>query len=286
MTATLIDGKKIAQTLKDDLKHQIVSNAAVPCLALVLVGDNPASLIYVNNKKKACKDVGITSIIHHLPADTPQETLIALIHELNSNKDVHGILVQMPLPSHIENTAVIKAIDPNKDVDGFHPINVGALVSGDDSGFKPCTPIGVMHLIRHALGNDLSGKEAVVIGRSSIVGRPLAQLLLQADCTVTQCHSRTHDLKSHVSRADIVVSAVGKPAFIKGDWIKKGACVIDVGINRITIEGSDKTKLIGDVDTKAAAENAAFITPVPGGVGPMTIACLLENTFKAFKRQQ
>lgn len=286
MTATLIDGKQYAQRLKSNLKEQIATFQTAPCLTLILVGDDPASLIYVNNKKKACKDVGITSVIHHLPADTAQETLITLIHELNSNHDVHGILVQMPLPSHIENAAVINAIDPQKDVDGFHPINVGALVSGDDSGFTPCTPIGVMHLIRHAMGNDLSGKEAVVIGRSSIVGRPLAQLLLQADCTVTQCHSRSIDVKAHVGRADIVISAVGKPAFVKGDWIKKGACVIDVGINRVTIEGSGKTKLIGDVDTEAAAENAAFITPVPGGVGPMTIACLLENTFKAFKRQQ
>ncbi|MBU6166106.1 MAG: bifunctional methylenetetrahydrofolate dehydrogenase/methenyltetrahydrofolate cyclohydrolase FolD [Alphaproteobacteria bacterium] len=282
MSALLIDGKARAAALRAEVATGVAAFVAArgraPGLTVVLVGDDPASAVYVGAKGKACLEVGMISAEHRLPAETAQADLLALIGRLNSDPAVDGILVQMPLPKHIDSDRVIAAIDPGKDVDGFHPVNAGRLAIGQPA-LVPCTPSGCLLLIREALG-DISGAEAVVIGRSSIVGKPMAALLTAASATVTIAHSRTRDLAGHVARADIVVAAVGIPAMVQGHWIKPGACVIDVGINRIALPDG-KTRLVGDVDFAAARERAGWITPVPGGVGPMTIACLLANTLSA-----
>jgi len=281
--ARIIDGKAIAQKLRRQLADIIEAERLKPCLAAVLVGNDPASEVYVSNKARAAEKTGIQSRTHRLPHNIGQEELLELVSRLNADEGVHGILVQLPLPGHIDAHAVIGAIDPQKDVDGFHPLNVGRLCLGLP-GFAPCTPMGCMILLREVLP-DLSGKSALVIGRSNIAGKPVAQLLLQADCTVTVAHSRTRDLAALCAQADILVTAIGKPEFVKGAWIKEGAVVIDVGINRIP-SGEGKTKLAGDVEFEAALARAAAITPVPGGVGPMTITCLLQNTVEAARRKQ
>ncbi|AUG51605.1 bifunctional methylenetetrahydrofolate dehydrogenase/methenyltetrahydrofolate cyclohydrolase FolD [Thalassospira marina] len=280
--AKIIDGKAFAAKLRGDITTEVAKLKAehgiVPGLAVVLVGEDPASQVYVRNKGKQTIECGMNSYEHKLPAATSQEDLVALITQLNNDPNVHGILCQLPVPKHIDENAVLAAIDPAKDVDGFHIINAGALATGGD-GIAPCTPYGCLMLLKDTLG-DLSGKRAVVVGRSNIVGKPMAQLLLKENCTVTIAHSRTRDLPEEVRRADIVIAAVGRPNMIKGDWIGKGATVIDVGINRIEGENG-KMKLVGDVDFDSAVEVAGAITPVPGGVGPMTIACLLNNTLIA-----
>lgn len=282
MVAKLIDGKSIAAELRSHVATAVArlkaQHGLVPGLAVVLVGDNPASQVYVRNKEKAVLDAGMNSFPLHLPADTAEPALLDLIQALNNDPKVHGILVQLPLPQQLKSDLVLAAIDPTKDVDGFHCINVGKLASSLP-GLVPCTPLGSMILLRSVMPN-LSGKHAVVIGRSNIVGKPMAQLLLQADCTVTIAHSRTHDLPALCHTADILVAAVGRPEMVRGDWIKPGAVVIDVGINRVTLPDG-KSKLVGDVDYAAASQVARAITPVPGGVGPMTIACLLRNTVQA-----
>ena len=280
MGAQLIDGKGIAAEIRQEVKEEVAKlreQNIVPGLTVVLVGDDPASQTYVRSKQRACGEVGIRSDVKKLPGDTSQSQLIELIEELNQDPEVHGILVQLPLPKHIDADAVLRKIDPTKDVDGFHPTNVGCLWTGlSHQGFVPCTPAGIMELLRRT-GVDPRGLNAVVVGRSNIVGKPIAALLLEANATVTICHSRTQNLKEHCRRADILVVAVGKPRFIPGDWIKPSAVVIDVGINRV--DGA----LCGDVD-ESAREVAGYLTPVPGGVGPMTIAELLQNTVKAAKR--
>ena len=245
-----------------------------PALAVIIVGDDPASRVYVNNKKKACEYCGITSYEYALPAETTQEELIELVEKLNKDDKVSGILCQLPVPEHINDEAIIMAIDPKKDVDAFHPVNIGRILT-KDYDFVPCTPAGIMELIRES-GIDITGKECVVVGRSNIVGIPMSMLLLHENGTVTICHSRTRNLEEHTKKADILVVAVGKPNFITGDMIKEGAVVIDVGINRIAPK-----KLVGDVDFESAEKVAAAITPVPGGVGPMTIAMLMKNTLRA-----
>jgi methylenetetrahydrofolate dehydrogenase (NADP+) / methenyltetrahydrofolate cyclohydrolase len=281
--ALLIDGKAIAADMRAALGIQVAqlksSHAVQPGLAVVLVGDDPASQVYVRSKGVQTIEAGMRSVEHRLPETTTSRELLALIAALNADDSIDGILVQLPLPKHIPEAAVINAIDPAKDVDGFHLINVGKLATGQ-SGPVPCTPYGSMVLLRTVIDN-LSGKKAVVIGRSNIVGKPMVQLLLAAHCTVTIAHSRTVNLPDVVRDADIVVAAVGQPEMIKGDWIKPGAIVIDVGINRIAGSEPGKTRLVGDVDFASAAKNASAITPVPGGVGPMTIACLLRNTLVA-----
>ena len=277
-----IDGKAAARQLLEGLTVEVAlleTRGLVPTLAVVLVGDDPASDVYVRNKVARAGEVGIRSLEHRLPASVGQADLLTLIAQLNADPDVHGVLVQMPLPSHIDESAVIDAIDPRKDVDGFHPLNVGGLSVGQPV-LTPCTPSGCLHLLRQQLGN-LSGKHAVVIGRSNIVGKPMAALLLQADCTVTVVHSRTPDAPALCRLADIVVAAVGKPELVTADWLKPGAIVIDVGINRIERDG--KTRLVGDVDFESAGTVAGAISPVPGGVGPMTIAFLMSNTVAAAK---
>ncbi|MCP3736393.1 bifunctional methylenetetrahydrofolate dehydrogenase/methenyltetrahydrofolate cyclohydrolase FolD [Sphingomonas sp. RP10(2022)] len=275
MTATIIDGKAHALALRTRVAAQVATFRAAtgraPGLAVVLVGEDPASAVYVRNKGKATRDAGMESFEHRLPADTTSDVLLALVARLNADPAVDGILVQLPLPAHIDAQAVLLAIDPDKDVDGFHPVNAGRLAIGAE-GFVPCTPLGCLMLLQD-VHPHLAGLEAVVVGRSNIVGKPMAQLLLQQSCTVTIVHSRTRDVFGHTRQADIVVAAVGIPQFIRGDWIKPGATVIDVGINR-TDAG-----LVGDVDFAAAAQVAGAITPVPGGVGPMTIACLIRNTY-------
>ncbi|GAA0657867.1 methylenetetrahydrofolate dehydrogenase (NADP+)/methenyltetrahydrofolate cyclohydrolase [Sphingomonas insulae] len=275
MTATIIDGKAHALALRTRIAAHVAtfrqSTGRAPGLAVVLVGEDPASAVYVRNKGKATRDAGMESFEHRLPADTDSATLLALVASLNADPAVDGILVQLPLPAHIDAQAVLLAIDPDKDVDGFHPVNAGRLAIGAE-GFVPCTPLGCLMLLQD-VHPQLSGLEAVVVGRSNIVGKPMAQLLLQQSCTVTIVHSRTRDVAAHTRRADIVVAAVGIPHFVKGDWIKPGATVIDVGINR-TDAG-----LVGDVDFASACGVAGAITPVPGGVGPMTIACLIRNTY-------
>ncbi|MEQ5775587.1 bifunctional methylenetetrahydrofolate dehydrogenase/methenyltetrahydrofolate cyclohydrolase FolD [Thalassospira sp. NFXS8] len=281
-SAKIIDGKAFATKLRGDIASEVAKlkadHGVVPGLAVVLVGEDPASQVYVRNKGKQTLECGMNSYEHKLPAATSQEDLLAIITQLNNDPNVHGILCQLPVPKHIDENAVLAAIDPAKDVDGFHIINAGALATGGD-GIAPCTPYGCLMLLKDTLG-DLSGKRAVVVGRSNIVGKPMAQLLLKENCTVTIAHSRTRDLADEVRRADIVIAAVGRPNMITGDWIAKGATVIDVGINRI--EGDNgKMKLVGDVDFASAVEVAGAITPVPGGVGPMTIACLLNNTLIA-----
>ena len=282
MSAVLIDGKARAAALRAEVATGVAAFVAAhgraPGLTVVLVGDDPASAVYVGSKGKATREAVMISGEHRLPADTSEADLLALVATLNAEPAVDGILVQMPLPKHIDSDRVIAAIDPAKDVDGLHPINTGLLVSGRD-GLVPCTPSGCMLLIKEALGN-ITGAEAVVIGRSILVGKPMAALLTNASATVTVAHSRTRDLAGHVARADIVVAAVGIPGMVKGEWIKPGACLIDVGISRIALPDG-KTRLVGDVDFEGAMARAGWITPVPGGVGPMTIACLLANTLKA-----
>ncbi|RVT92873.1 bifunctional methylenetetrahydrofolate dehydrogenase/methenyltetrahydrofolate cyclohydrolase FolD [Sphingomonas crocodyli] len=286
MTAQIIDGKAFAGDLRAKVAAMVPAFRAkagrAPGLAVVLVGEDPASQVYVRNKHKMTIEAGMESFEHRLPADTSQDALIALVHQLNADPSVDGILVQLPLPRQIDESAVLAAIDPDKDVDGFHVVNVGRLSTGM-AGYVPCTPLGCVMLLKDRLG-DLSGKDAVVIGRSNIVGKPMAQLLLAENCTVTVAHSRTANLPEVVRRADIVVAAVGRPEMVKGDWIKPGAIVIDVGINRVPGAGPGKTKLVGDVDFAEAVEVAGAITPVPGGVGPMTIAVLLRNTLVAAHR--
>ena len=273
MAAALIDGKAFAAGLRARVAEAVAQSPVTPGLAAVLVGEDPASAVYVRSKGKATREAGMASFEHRLPATASQAELIALVEQLNADEAVDGILVQLPLPPQIDERAVIAAIDPAKDVDGFHVINAGRLAVGD-AGLVPCTPLGCLMLLKDRLG-DLSGLEAVVIGRSNIVGKPMAQLLLAENCTVTVAHSRTRDLPAVVRRADIVVAAVGRPQMVRGDWLKSGATVIDVGINRV--DG----KLVGDVAFDDAAEVAGAITPVPGGVGPMTIAVLLRNTLVA-----
>ncbi len=283
MAARIIDGKAAAAELRAEIGREVAALKAngkpAPGLHVVLVGEDPASKVYVASKEKLAAEIGMNSVAHRLPAETTETALLTKIADLNADDGVDGILVQLPLPRHIDTGRIIDAIDPAKDVDGLHPINAG-LLAGGKNGLVPCTPLGCMLLLKQALPS-LSGLEAVVIGRSELVGRPVAQLLLQADCTVTIAHSRTRDLPAVVKRADIVVAAVGRARMVKGDWIKPGATVIDVGINRMP-DG----KLAGDVDYAEAAEVAGAITPVPGGVGPMTIACLLRNTLTAYRARR
>jgi methylenetetrahydrofolate dehydrogenase (NADP+)/methenyltetrahydrofolate cyclohydrolase len=282
MSAIIIDGKARAAALRAEVAAGVADFVAAhgraPGLTVVIVGDDPASAVYVRSKGIATEAAGMVSATHRLPAETTQAELLALVAALNADAAVDGILVQLPLPRHIDADTVIAAIDPGKDVDGFHPVNAGRLATGLPA-LVPCTPSGCLMMIREALG-DLSGKEALVIGRSNIVGKPMAALLTAASATVTLAHSRTRDLAGHVGRAEIVVAAVGVVHLVKGEWIRPGACVIDVGMNRIALPDG-KTKLTGDVDYDGALPRAGWITPVPGGVGPMTIACLLDNTLKA-----
>ena len=278
----IIDGKKIAAGLREDLKKKIAelksTNNAVPGLTVILAGENPASQIYVKNKEKFAKEVGMNSEVIRYPESVEEKVVLNKIKELNDNNKVSGILVQLPLPKHIDKRKVIETILPSKDVDGFHPVNVGNLSSGNDSSI-PCTPLGC-YLLLKKVEKNLNGKHAVVIGRSNLNGKPMTQLLLKENCTVTITHSKTKDLKTECSRADIIIAAVGRPKLVKGDWVKKGAIVIDVGINK-TDSG-----LVGDVDFDEVSKVAKAITPVPGGVGPMTIACLLSNTVECFKKVQ
>jgi len=278
----IIDGKKIAAGLREDLKKKIAelksTNNAVPGLTVILAGENPASQIYVKNKEKFAKEVGMNSEVIRYPESVEEKVVLNKIKELNDNNKVSGILVQLPLPKHIDKRKVIETILPSKDVDGFHPVNVGNLSSGNDSSI-PCTPLGC-YLLLKKVEKNLNGKHAVVIGRSNLNGKPMTQLLLKENCTVTITHSKTKDLKTECSRADIIIAAVGRPKLVKGDWVKKGAIVIDVGINK-TDSG-----LVGDVDFDEVSKVAKAITPVPGGVGPMTIACLLSNTVECFKKAQ
>lgn len=282
MTATLIDGKAFAANVRENVAKHVAlikqSQGITPGLAVVLVGNDSASHVYVRSKEKLTLEVGMHSFVHRLSADTSEDDVMALIHALNQDDSVHGILVQLPLPKHIDETAVINAIEPAKDVDGFHIFNAGRLATGQQS-MVPCTPLGCLMMLREYYG-DLSGLNAVVIGRSNIVGKPMSQLLLKENCTVTMVHSRTRNLPNFLANADIVVAAIGQPLFVKSEWLKSGATIIDVGINRI--EQSDGTySLVGDVDFEQAKEKVGAITPVPGGVGPMTIACLLANTVTA-----
>ena len=289
MTAEIISGKDVAQAIREELKEEVAEMAAkhgiVPGLATVLVGENPASVSYVTAKNQACKDLGMRSFQHTLSAETSQQDLLKLVDELNHNDDVHGILVQLPLPKHVDESKVLCAIDPDKDVDGFHPVNVGRLVIGEEL-FPPCTPAGIQELIVRS-GTPTEGAEVVVVGRSNIVGKPISIMMLQkkpgANATVTVCHTRTRDMAAHTRRADILIVAAGKPNAVTADMVKPGATVIDVGVNRIGTTASGKAKLAGDVDFEAVKEVAAKITPVPGGVGPMTITMLMKNTCRAAK---
>ena len=290
----IINGKEIAQNLRESLKREIseLKNQynSVPGLAVVQVGNVAASSVYVKAKTKSAHEVGIEIIDHHLDESTSQNQLLEIIKDLNAQDNVNGILVQLPLPKHIHEQTILDSIDPNKDADGFHPLNVGKLSiasHNDENLLIPCTPYGCLLMLK-GLGIDLTGKKAVVIGRSNIVGKPMAQLLIKESCTVTIAHSKTKNLPALCKQADILVAAIGKPEMVKGDWIKEGAIVIDVGINRIIVqtENGIKNKLVGDVDFKVAEKIASAITPVPGGVGPMTIACLLRNTTIAFKNSQ
>ena len=287
MRAELIDGKAIAADVRADVARDVAAlreRGVVPGLTVVLVGDDIASATYVGAKEKASREAGMAGGTIRLPADTTQAALLALIEQLNGDAAVHGILVQMPLPKHIDPDTIIRHIRPEKDVDGFHVVNAGRLAVGEDA-FVPCTPLGCLMLLKDHMG-DLSGKNAVVIGRSNIVGKPMAQLLLAENCTVTIAHSRTQDLPDVVRRADIVVAAVGRAEMVTGDWLKPGAVVIDVGINRLApADGQSKGRLVGDVAFDDALRHAGAITPVPGGVGPMTIACLLRNTLVAAHRR-
>lgn len=279
--ATVIDGKAIAAKIRGEIAievNRMEAEGVKPGLAVVLVGEDPASKVYVSMKEKACQDVGIFSDEHKLPAETTEEELLRLIDQLNGDDRIDGILVQLPLPKHINTEKVLDAISPHKDVDGFHPYNVGRLVVGKPL-FQPCTPYGVMMMLKE-IGVDLAGKEVVVVGRSNIVGKPVALMCLQQHATVTLCHSRTKNLAEKVGMADVVIAAVGQPEMIKGAWIKEGAVVIDVGVNRV-----GEKKLVGDVEYAAASKKASAITPVPGGVGPMTITMLLFNTVESAKQR-
>ncbi|HJV88150.1 MAG TPA: bifunctional methylenetetrahydrofolate dehydrogenase/methenyltetrahydrofolate cyclohydrolase FolD [Noviherbaspirillum sp.] len=282
----IIDGKRLAERLRAEIGHRATllreQHRLTPGLAVILVGEDPASQVYVGSKARQARDAGMESFEYRLPHDTPQDNLLKLIERLNGEPGVHGILVQLPLPPQIDTDRVINAIRPDKDVDGFHPFNAGGLATGGN-GIVPCTPLGCLMLLKRQLGN-LSGLHAVVVGRSNIVGKPMASLLLRENCTVTIAHSKTRDLADECRRADILVAAVGRPRMIPGEWIKPGATVIDVGINRLeNVDG--KGRLVGDVDFDSAVKVAGAITPVPGGVGPMTIACLLHNTLEAASRQ-
>jgi methylenetetrahydrofolate dehydrogenase (NADP+)/methenyltetrahydrofolate cyclohydrolase len=284
MTARLISGTDYAQGLRQRLAAYVATLERKPGLAVVLVGEDPASQVYVRNKARQTREIGMRSIEHRLARETSEVDLLALVARLNADPDVDGILVQLPLPRQIDSGRIIEAIAPEKDVDGFHPVNAGRLATGAPA-LVPCTPLGSMMLIR-SVRADLAGAEAVVIGRSNIVGKPMAQLLLAADCTVTIAHSRSRDLPSICRRADILVAAVGRPEMVRGDWVKPGAIVIDVGINRVETPGAEKPyRLVGDVAFEEARMVAGAITPVPGGVGPMTIACLLRNTLVAAARR-
>jgi methylenetetrahydrofolate dehydrogenase (NADP+)/methenyltetrahydrofolate cyclohydrolase len=280
MSAKLISGPEVAKAIREQIGTELADlkekTGKVPGLAVILVGEDPASKAYVGNKEKTAGKLGFNSVVNRIPAETTQEELLKMIDDLNNDENIHGILVQLPLPDHIEEKAVIDAIVVEKDVDGFHPINVGNLMIGDDC-FIPCTPHGCMKMLEY-IGYDLKGKSAVVVGRSNIVGKPVALLLLQQHATVTICHSRTADLAGVCREADVLIVAVGRPEMVTGDWIKPGAVVIDVGINRVN------DKLVGDVHFDSAKEVASYITPVPGGVGPMTITMLMLNTLEAFKR--
>ena len=289
MRGTLIDGKAVAARRRESVAagvRELERQGIVPGLSVVLVGDDPASAVYVRNKAKACEEVGMRGETIRMPASASQHDLLRVVERLNEDNDVHGILVQMPLPEQIDAAAIIRCIDPSKDVDGFHPMNVGRMLIGERDAFVPCTPAGVMVLLRE-YEVQTAGAECVVVGRSSIVGKPMTALLMQpgADATVTVCHSRSRNIADHTRRADIVVAAVGRPGLIRGDMIKPGAVVIDVGINRVD-DPSDKRgyRLAGDVDFTSVREVASLITPVPGGVGPMTIAMLLDNTLRAAQR--
>jgi methylenetetrahydrofolate dehydrogenase (NADP+)/methenyltetrahydrofolate cyclohydrolase len=276
----LIDGKSIASKIRGEIAvevNRLKSHGIIPGLAVILVGDNSASRVYVSMKEKACRDVGIYSDEYNLPEETDEKELLHLIDRLNKKNEIHGILVQLPLPSHINESKVVEAISPEKDVDGFHPYNVGRLITGKPL-FQPCTPYGIMVMLKES-GIDLTGKEVVVVGRSNIVGKPVAFMCLQQNATVTLCHSKTRNLPEKIGMADVLIAAVGKPEMIKGEWIKEGAVVIDVGVNRI-----DGGKLVGDVEFSIASKRASYITPVPGGVGPMTITMLLYNTLQSAKK--
>ncbi len=288
--AKIIDGKILSEIIREEIKVGVAAlkeKGCTPGLAVVLVGEDPASQVYVRNKRKTCDALGIASFAHDLPADTPESELLALIDALNADAQVHGILVQMPLPNHIDGNKVLLAIDPDKDVDGFHPVNVGKLLIGE-TAFVPCTPKGCQEMLIRS-GNDPAGKHIVVVGRSNIVGKPMAALLMQkgpgANATVTVCHSRTQNLPEMVRQADIVIAAIGAPHFITADMVKEGAVIIDVGMNRIE-DASKKSgfRLVGDVDYDAVKAKASAITPVPGGVGPMTITMLMKNTLEAASR--
>lgn len=279
MSANIIDGKAISAAVKEQVRDEIARDKLTVGLAVVIVGDDPASRVYVNNKKKACEFCGIKSYEYALPAETAQGELLELVDTLNADKNVNGILVQLPLPKHLDEKAVIERISPNKDVDAFHESNVGRIMIGNYS-FLPCTPAGCMELI-HSTGVEVAGKECVVIGRSNIVGKPMAMLLLHENGTVTVCHSKTHNLAEVCRRADILIAAVGRPNFVTAEMVKPGAVVIDVGINRL-----DNGKLCGDVKFDEVSEIAGWITPVPGGVGPMTIAMLMRNTVTAARIQK
>lgn len=290
--ARIIDGKAIAASVRDEISSRSAAlfeaSGVRPGLAVVLVGEDPASQVYVRNKDATAAACGFHSVKHTLDADTSEADLLDLIAQLNEDAAIHGILVQLPLPGHIDESKVLRLIKPEKDVDGFHPVNVGLLTAGErDTALVPCTPAGSLVLLKRTLGDTLSGMNAVVIGRSNIVGKPMASLLLQESCTVTIAHSRTKDLPSVVRAADIVVAAVGRPEMVRGEWIKPGATVIDVGINRIPApeRGEGKNRLVGDVAFDEAVGHAGAITPVPGGVGPMTIAMLMANTLTAARRQ-
>ena len=285
--AEIIDGKAFAAALRGRIAEAVgklqADHGLTPGLAVVLVGENPASQVYVRNKAKQTRETGMTSFEHRLAVETGQDELLALVRELNDDPAVHGILVQLPLPTQIDDQAVLDTINPAKDVDGFHIVNAGRLMTGAGEPLVPCTPLGCTMLLKDRLG-ELKGLNAVIVGRSNIVGKPMAMLLLNEHCTVTVAHSRTRDLPGLCRTADILVAAVGRPEMIRGDWVKPGATVIDVGINRVEA-GEDKTRLVGDVAFEEAVEVAGAITPVPGGVGPMTIACLLANTVTAACRQ-
>lgn len=285
MSAFVIDGKALAQQVVDEVATQVAAfkqrYQQTPGLAVVLIGDDPASAVYVRNKIKRAEQAGLRSIEHRLPATTDQATLERLIMQLNDSAEVHGILVQLPLPAHLSEQRVLHLISPSKDVDGFHPVNVGKLVTGE-AFLVPCTPLGCLLMLQQQVG-DLSGKHAVVVGRSNIVGKPMANLLLRENCTVSIVHSRTRNIAKLCAEADLLVAAVGKPKLVTADWVKAGAVVIDVGINAMEVHG--QRKLVGDVDYDSVVNKAAAITPVPGGVGPMTIACLMKNTLLAAEHQ-
>ena len=279
MSAYIIDGKALSLKIKEEAKQkaeQLSAGKRQPCLAVIIVGDNPASRVYVNNKKKACEACSIKSLEYALGEDTSEAELLSLIDKLNNDNTVDGILCQLPVPKHIDENKVLDAISPEKDVDGFHPVNVGRMVAGKEC-FLPCTPAGVIEMLKSA-GVDMNGKHCVIVGRSNIVGKPAALLMLQNNATVTVCHSRTRNLKDMLLQADIIIAAIGKPNFITADMVKPGAAVIDVGINRL-----ENGKLCGDVDFEAVKDIAGAVTPVPGGVGPMTIAMLMKNTVKAYE---